>query len=71
LFCEQIDVGEEQPLNIASGLQPYYSASDLEGKQVIVVRNLKAAKLAGFKSEGMVLCASSEAGCEILEPPVR
>ena len=62
LWCEEIDIGEEKgPRQIASGLRPFYAnASDLEGRLVLVVANLKAAKMGGFASEGMVLCASDE-----------
>jgi len=60
LFCEEIDVGEDQPRQIASGLRPYMSASDLENRMVLVLCNLKERKLAGFPSHGMVLCASNE-----------
>ncbi|EED87384.1 predicted protein, partial [Thalassiosira pseudonana CCMP1335] len=60
LYCEEIDVGEEEPRLIASGLRPYMSAEDMEGRLVLVLCNLKERKLAGFPSHGMVLCASSE-----------
>jgi len=60
LFCEEIDVGEDEPRQIASGLRPYMSAEDLEGRMVLVLCNLKERKLAGFPSHGMVLCASNE-----------
>jgi len=60
LFCEEIDVGEDEPRQIASGLRPYMDAEDLEGRMVLVLCNLKARKLAGFPSHGMVLCASNE-----------
>ena len=72
LFCEEIDVGEANPRKIASGLRAHYKTEDLENRLVLVVCNLKAAKLAGFKSEGMVLCAiDSDSGkTEFVEPPV-
>ena len=61
LFCEEIDVGEDEPRMIASGLKPFFdSSADLEGRKVLVLCNLKARKLVGFPSHGMVLCASSE-----------
>ena len=61
LWCEKIDVGEEEPREIASGLRAYYDkAEDLVDRKVLVVCNLKPAKLGGFASNGMVLCASSE-----------
>ncbi|ETW05320.1 methionine-tRNA ligase [Aphanomyces invadans] len=72
LFCEEIDVGfETGPVQIASGLRPFYSLDDMTGRRCLVLLNIKAAKLAGFKSNGMVLCASNEAHdvVEFIEPP--
>jgi len=72
LYCEEIDVGEEGgPRQIASGLRAYYAASDLEGRRVCVLANLKARKLVGFKSHGMVLCASTDDGSKVVfvDPP--
>ena len=71
LFCEEIDVGEDAPRQIASGLRKYYSQPEMEGHRVIVVCNLKKAKLGGFDSYGMVLCATDEAGdvTEFVTPP--
>jgi methionine--tRNA ligase beta chain len=58
LFCEQIDVGEETgPREIASGLKGHYTLEDMQDKEVLVVCNLKAAKIVGFVSNGMVLAA--------------
>ena len=59
LYCEEIDVGEAEPRLVASGLRPYLSEEDLAGRMVLVLCNLKARKLAGFPSHGMVLCASN------------
>jgi len=72
LWCERIDVGEEEPREIASGLRAYYATKeDMEGRAVLVVCNLKPAKLAGFASNGMVLCASSadRSTVAFVEPP--
>ena len=72
LWVEMIDVGEEEPRQIASGLRAYYpSIEDLVGRAVIVVCNLKAAKLGGVASNGMVLCASSadRSTVAFVEPP--
>jgi methionyl-tRNA synthetase len=60
LFIEQIDVGEENPRTIVSGLQKYYTEKEMLGKNVVVLCNLKPAKLAGVKSEGMVLVSEDE-----------
>jgi len=57
LFCEEIDVGEENKREIASGLREHYTLEDMEGRKVLVVCNLKAAKIVGFASNGMVLAA--------------
>ena len=57
LLCEEIDVGEENVRSVASGLRAHYKAEEMEGRKVIVVCNLKDAKMGGFKSQGMVLCA--------------
>ena len=72
LWCEKIDVGEPEPREIASGLRAYYETADmLAGRSVLVVCNLKPAKLAGFNSNGMVPCASSEnkESVVFVEPP--
>ena len=69
LFCEEIDIGEENVRSVASGLRPYYKLEDLQDRMVILVSNLKAAKLAGFKSEGMVLCSKNGDKCEFVDPP--
>jgi len=71
LWCEEIDVGEDQPRQIASGLRKFYEKDQFQGKKIIVVCNLKPAKLKGFESKGMVLCASNEdhTKVELVEPP--
>lgn len=71
LYCEEIDVGEDEPKQIGSGLRAFYSLEEMQGRKVLVLLNLKPAKLGGFKSHGMVLCASDEAHerVEFIEPP--
>jgi len=74
LYCEEIDCGEEEPRQIASGLRPHYTLEEMEGRRLLVVSNLKSKKLAGFPSSGMVLCAAetNEDGSEkveFVEPP--
>jgi aminoacyl tRNA synthase complex-interacting multifunctional protein 1 len=74
LYCEEIDVGEDQPRQIASGLRPFYaSADELNGRRVIVLCNLKKRNLVGFPSHGMVMCASNadHTAVEIMEPPAN
>ncbi|CAN0045512.1 unnamed protein product, partial [Choristocarpus tenellus] len=62
LYCEEIDVGEGQPRSIASGLREHCTLEEMSGRLVLVVCNLKAAKLAGFLSNGMVLAAKGDNG---------
>jgi aminoacyl tRNA synthase complex-interacting multifunctional protein 1 len=71
LFCEEIDIGEETPRTIASGLRNYYTVDQLPGQRVLVLCNLKERKLVGFPSHGMVLCSSSADGTSVkfVEPP--
>jgi aminoacyl tRNA synthase complex-interacting multifunctional protein 1 len=71
LFCEEIDIGEEDgPRRIASGLRAHYAVNELPGRRVLVLSNLKARKLVGFESHGMVLCASTSNGeVQFIEPP--
>jgi methionine--tRNA ligase beta chain len=72
LFCEQVDLGEETgPREIASGLRNFYSLEEMQDRKVLVVCNLKSAKIVGFASNGMVLAAKSEDGAkvELVDPP--
>ena len=71
LIVEEIEVGEEAPRQIVSGLRAFYAAGDIVGKRCVVVANLPKAKLGGVESAGMVLCGSEgdKAKVEILEPP--
>ena len=65
LYIETVDLGNEQR-QIVSGLVPYYGAEDLMDRNIILVANLKAAKLRGVKSEGMLLAAEKEEAVEVL-----
>mmetsp|Transcript_119286 Transcript_119286/g.345021 ORF Transcript_119286/g.345021 Transcript_119286/m.345021 type:complete len:626 (+) Transcript_119286:205-2082(+) len=72
LYCEEIDIGEEEgPRQIASGLKAHYSLEEMQGRKVLVLANLKARKLMGFPSHGMVLCAADDASGKVqfVEPP--
>lgn len=71
LLCEEIDLGEGSVRSIASGLRPHYTAAQLEGRKVLVLANLKPRAIAGFTSNGMVLCASNadHTVVKLLEPP--
>mmetsp|Transcript_25133 Transcript_25133/g.42037 ORF Transcript_25133/g.42037 Transcript_25133/m.42037 type:complete len:254 (-) Transcript_25133:175-936(-) len=71
LFIEEVDVGEEEPRQILSGLIGYVSEEEMQGRAVVVLCNLKARNLAGVKSDGMLLCASDAAHetVQLLTPP--
>ena len=60
LLVSQIDVGEETPRQIVSGIADVYSPEEFVGKKVIVVTNLKSAKLRGVESQGMVLAGGDK-----------
>ena len=61
LLCSQVKMGSEVR-QIVSGIKAHYSAEEMVGKKVVVVANLKPAKLAGVLSEGMLLCAEDDKG---------
>ena len=71
LFCEEVDVGEEKPRLIASGLRAFYKLDEMQNRSVLVLCNLKARSLGGFPSHGMVLCASNDdhTAVEFAVPP--
>ena len=69
LFCEEVNVGEDAPREIASGLREYYSLEEMDNKKVLVVCNLKSVKIVGFASNGMVLAAKGDRAVELIEPP--
>lgn len=64
LLVEQIDIGEEAPRQICSGIGKFFDPEQVVGKRVVIVSNLKARKMAGTASEGMLLCASKRDGEE-------
>ena len=61
LLCSQVRIGS-QVKQIVSGIKAHYSAEEMVGKKVMVLVNLKPAKLAGVMSEGMIVCAEGENG---------
>ena len=61
LLCSKVQIGSEVK-QIVSGIKAHYSAEEMVGKRVMVLVNLKPAKLAGVLSEGMILCAENEKG---------
>ena len=70
LLCSQVRVGS-QVKQIVSGIKAHYSAEEMVGKKVMVVVNLKPAKLAGVLSEGMLLCAEDVDGNLALMTPEK
>ena len=61
LLCSQVKIGS-QVKQIVSGIKGHYTAEEMVGKKVMVLVNLKPAKLAGILSEGMILCAENAEG---------
>ncbi len=70
LLCSQVKIGN-QVKQIVSGIKQHYSAEEMVGKKVMVLVNLKPAKLAGVLSEGMLLCAEDAEGKLALMTPER
>lgn len=70
LLCSQVKIGS-QVRQILSGIKAYYSPEEMVGKKVMVVTNLKPAKLAGMVSEGMILCAEDAEGSLALMTPEK
>lgn len=70
LLCSQVKIGSEVK-QIVSGIKQHYSAEEMVGKKVMVLVNLKPAKLAGVVSEGMLLCAEDENGVLALMVPEK
>lgn len=60
LYKLKVDLGEEKPRQIITGLVPYYKKEELINKYIIVLTNLKPAKFAGEISEGMLLAAETD-----------
>ncbi len=70
LLCSQVKIGS-QVKQIVSGIRKYYTPEEMVGKKVMVLVNLKPAKLAGVLSEGMLLCAEDENGELALMTPEK
>ena len=70
LLCFQVKVGS-QTRQIVSGIKAYYKPEDTIGMKVMVLTNLKPAKLAGMMSEGMLLCAEDAEGNVCLMTPEK
>ena len=70
LLCSKVRIGSTTK-QIVSGIKQHYSAEEMVGKKVMVLVNLKPAKLAGVVSEGMLLCAEDENGVLALMIPEK
>ena len=70
LLCSQVKIGSETK-QIVSGIKAWYKPDQMVGKKVMVVTNLKPAKLAGMLSEGMILCAEDDEGNLALMTPEK
>lgn len=58
LYKLQVNVGESTPIQIVSGLVPFYTAEELTGKTIIIIANLQPATIAGEVSQGMLLATN-------------
>ena len=70
LLCSQVKIGSEVK-QIVSGIRKWYTPEEMVGKKVVVVANLKPAKLAGVESQGMLLCAEDAEGNVVLLKPEK
>ena len=70
LLCSQVKIGTKTR-QIISGIKAHYTPEEMVGKKVMVVTNLKPAKLAGMLSEGMILCAEDAEGNLALMTPEK
>ena len=70
LLCSQVKIGSKVK-QIVSGIKAYYTPEEMVGKKVMVLVNLKPAKLAGVVSEGMLLCAEDAEGNLALVTPEK
>ncbi|XP_046314949.1 aminoacyl tRNA synthase complex-interacting multifunctional protein 1 isoform X1 [Marmota monax] len=69
LYVEEVDVGETAPRTVVSGLVNHVPLEQMQNRMVILLCNLKPAKMRGVLSQAMVMCASSPEKVEILDPP--
>ncbi|XP_037686334.1 aminoacyl tRNA synthase complex-interacting multifunctional protein 1 isoform X3 [Choloepus didactylus] len=69
LYVEEVDVGETAPRTVVSGLVNHVPLEQMQNRMVILLCNLKPAKMRGVLSQAMVMCASSPEKVEILTPP--
>jgi len=69
LYLEEIECGEEKPRQVISGLVKFVPLEEMQNRMVVILCNLKPAKMRGILSEAMVMCASTADKVEILSPP--
>ncbi|XP_032650121.1 aminoacyl tRNA synthase complex-interacting multifunctional protein 1 isoform X2 [Chelonoidis abingdonii] len=69
LYVEEVDVGEANPRTVVSGLVKHVPLEQMQNRMVVLLCNLKPAKMRGVVSQAMVMCASSPEKVEILAPP--
>lgn len=69
LYVEKVDVGEEKHRVVVSGLVRFIPEAEMQNRMVVLLCNLKPAKMRGVTSEAMVMCASTPDKVEILSPP--
>lgn len=70
LYVLKVDFGSEQ-IQIVAGLKEHYEKSDMEGKKIVVIRNLEPVKLRGVESNGMLLAAEDDSGAVVLITPEK
>ncbi|XP_045904412.1 aminoacyl tRNA synthase complex-interacting multifunctional protein 1-like [Micropterus dolomieu] len=69
LYVEQVDVGEASPRTVVSELAKHIPVDQMQNRMVVLLCNMKPAKMGGVVSQAMVMCASSPDKVEVLEPP--
>jgi len=69
LYVEEVDVGEDKPRTVISGLKRFIPLEEMQNRRAIIMCNLKPSKMRGILSEAMVMCASTPEAVEILSPP--
>jgi len=69
LYVEEIDIGEEKPRTVVSGLAEHLTLEEMIGKHVVVVANLKPTAFRGIKSFAMVIAGTNSEGTKLVEPP--
>jgi len=69
LYLEKIECGEAQPRQVISGLVKHIPIEEMQNRMVVILCNLKPAKMRGIMSEAMVMCASTPEKVEVLAPP--